>query len=60
MVLIKVKNRKSIDAELCLIFTKNNIELGYLNYLGKNPPSIPLTGTFLVTFIYLTISYQIV
>lgn len=43
-----------------LFSQKNNIELGYLNYLGKNPPSILLTGTFLVTFIYLTISYQIV
>lgn len=51
---MKVKNGKSIDAELCLILTKNT-EPRILQLLGKNsPPSISLTDTFPVTFICLT------
>ena len=57
---MKVKNRKNIDAELCLIFTKNNIEPWILKLLEEKPPFISLTGTFLVTFICLTIIYQVV
>lgn len=55
---MKVKNGKSIDAELCLIPTKNT-EPHILKLLGekKNPPSISLTDTFPVTFICLTIIY---
>lgn len=56
---MKVKNGKSIDAELCLILTKNT-EPRILQLLGKKTPaSISLTDTFPVIFIYLTIIYWV-
>ena len=56
---MKVKNGESIDAELCLILTKNT-EPWLLKLLGKKaPPSVSLTDTFPVTFVCLTIIYWI-